>query len=160
MPWYWDRIRFVYLSPLKQTPSFSWEHHPVLGYSSIGNVVNGLGLKESCLQEMGQLVQEKPLDFMRQNPCIVCLVFLMSLVEGKQEGGATGTLGSYLDKGLFSLSPTSFDELDSSLITSSWNFQDLASERPSEDCVSPEKVLLVPPLLGKLMNLLPQNMDI
>lgn len=73
----------------------------MLGYSSVGNVVSGLGLKEGCLQEMGQLVQEKPLDFTRQKPCIVRLVFLMSLVEGKQEGGAMGTLGSYLDGGNF-----------------------------------------------------------
>lgn len=75
----------------------------MLGYSSVGNVVSGLGLKESCLQEMGQLVQEKPLDFMRQKPCIVCLVFLMSLVEGKQEGGAMGTLGSYLEGVIFTV---------------------------------------------------------
>lgn len=51
---------------------------------------------------MGQLVQERPLEFMRQNSCIVCLVSLM-LVEEKQEDRATETPGSYLNRGLFSL---------------------------------------------------------
>lgn len=92
----------------------------MLGYSSVGNVVSGLGLKEGCLQEMGQLVQEKPLDFTRQK-ALHCPPCLFDVVGGREAGGRShGDTRFLFGWGLFSLSPTSFDELVSSLITCSF----------------------------------------